>query len=136
MTREELIEQKAKELGQKYFPNECNVWARPNYEAHYVESACKEMIEWADRHPQNLWHDAHGDILPDIEKEVIVLCDDDHGGYKVCFAHRPNKKGYLGKSLVTGNVETFYPHTYGKGGWNIPDVRWWLDIELSNIKEK
>ena len=49
MTREEQIEQKVKELGQKYFPDECNVWARPNYEAQYVESACKEMMEWADK---------------------------------------------------------------------------------------
>lgn len=126
MTREELIEQKAKELGQKYFPNEYNVWARPNYEAQYVEFACKEMVEWVDKHPQNLWHDAYGDILPEIDKEVIVLCDNG----KVCFGHRPNKKGYLGKSLVTGNVETFYPHTYGKGDWNIPDVKWWLDVDI------
>ena len=49
MSREEQIEQKAKELGQKYFPNENNIWARPNYEAQYVESACKEMMEWADK---------------------------------------------------------------------------------------
>ena len=49
MTREEQINQKAKELGQKYFPDENNIWARPNYEAQYVESACKEMIEWADK---------------------------------------------------------------------------------------
>lgn len=51
MKREEQIEQKAKELGQKYFPNEYNIWARPNYEAQYVEFACKEMMEWADAHP-------------------------------------------------------------------------------------
>lgn len=49
MTREEQINQKAKELGQKYFPDENNIWARPNYEAQYVESACKEMIEWDDK---------------------------------------------------------------------------------------
>ena len=86
---------------------------------------------------EHLWHDAQGDYLPEIDREVIVLCDDGHGGYKVCFAHRPNKKGYLGKNLVTGNVETFYPHTYGKkGGWNIPDVRWWLDVDLPKEEEK
>ena len=49
MTREEQIEQKAKELGQKYFPDEYNIWARPNYEAQNVEYACKEMLEWADK---------------------------------------------------------------------------------------
>jgi len=84
----------------------------------------------------NLWVDAQGDDLPEIDREVIVLCDDDHGGYKVCFGHRPYKKGYLGKSLVTGNIETFYPQVYSKGGWNIPDVKWWLDVELPNLEEE
>jgi hypothetical protein len=81
---------------------------------------------------KHLWHDAHGDILPDIDKDVIVLCDNG----KVCFGHRPNKKGYLDKSLVTGNIETFYPQTYGKGGWNISDVKWWLACDLPKTEEK
>ena len=51
MTREEQIEQKAKELGQKYFPNKYNIWARPNHEAQCVEFACKEMVKWVDEHP-------------------------------------------------------------------------------------
>lgn len=93
-------------------------------------AAMKSFIKGAEWQLNNLWHDAQGDDLPEIDMEVIVLCDDYHGGYKVCFGHRPNRKGYLGKSMVTGNVETFYPHTYGKGGWNIPDVRWWLDVKL------
>ena len=84
---------------------------------------------------ENAWHDTQ-DYLPNIDREVIVLCTDGYGNYKVCFAHRPNKKGYLGKSLVTGNIETFYPHTYGKGGWNIPDVKWWLDCDLPNMEEQ
>jgi hypothetical protein len=125
MTREEQIEQKAKELGQKYFLNENNIFARPNYEAKCAELACKEMMGWADSHLSH-WHDAQGDDLPPIDKEVIVLLDNG----KVCFAHRPNKKGYIGKSLVTGNIETFYPQTYDKGGWNIPNAKWWLDVEL------
>ena len=125
MTKEEQIEQKAKELGQKYFPDEYNIWARPNYEAQYIEYACKEMVEWADAH-QDHWHDAQGDDLPDIDREVIVLRENG----AVCFAHRPNKKGYLGKSLVTGNIKTFYPHTYGKGKWNISNVKWWLDVDI------
>ena len=125
MTREEQIEQKAKELGQKYFPNKNNIWARPNYEAQRVELACKEMMGWADSH-LNHWHDAQGDDLPPIDKEVIVLLKSG----AVCFAHRPSKKGYIGKSLVTGNIETFYPQTYDKGGWNIQNVKWWCDISL------
>ena len=72
-----------------------------------------------------LWHDAQGDELPPIDKEVVVLCDDNHGGYKVCFGHRPDPKGWIGK-----------PISYGKGGWNIPNVRWWLDCNLPNMEEQ
>lgn len=83
----------------------------------------------------NLWHDAQGDDLPEIDREVIVLTQPyplERSEYAVCFAHRPYKKGYLGKSLVTGNIETYYPETYGKGGWSIPDVKYWLDIKFPN----
>lgn len=42
MTREE----KADKLGQEYFPDESNIWARPNYEAKWVADACIKMAEW------------------------------------------------------------------------------------------
>lgn len=42
MTREE----KAHSLGQMYFPDEANIWARPNYEAQFVSEACIQMAEW------------------------------------------------------------------------------------------
>jgi hypothetical protein len=42
MTREE----KANSLGQMYFPDEANIWARPNYEAKFVSDACLQMAEW------------------------------------------------------------------------------------------
>ena len=42
MTREE----KADKLGQEYFPDEYNIWARPNCEAQYVANACVRMAEW------------------------------------------------------------------------------------------
>jgi hypothetical protein len=42
----EEIKAKADELGQFYFPDECNVWARYNMEAKFVSSACIEMAEW------------------------------------------------------------------------------------------
>ena len=82
---------------------------------------------------KELWKDAQGEDLPDIDREVIVI--DKRG--KVSFGHRPDKKhGYLGKSMLTNNIEKFYPHTYDKGGWNIPDIRWWLDVELPNMEEQ
>lgn len=43
------IRNKAYELGQKYFPDANNVWARANIEAQYVSSACTEMAEWMQK---------------------------------------------------------------------------------------
>ena len=57
------------------------------------------------------------DCLPPIDKEVVVLAyniDIEH--YKVLFAHRVNPKG--------DGVG------YDEGGWNLPNVVWWLDLEL------
>lgn len=42
MTRED----KAHSLGQMYFPDEANIWARPNYEAKFVSDACLQMAEF------------------------------------------------------------------------------------------
>lgn len=45
----EEIKAKADKLGQMYFPDECNVWARENIEAKFVSSACIEMAEWMQK---------------------------------------------------------------------------------------
>lgn len=79
--------------------------------------------EWADSH-QNHWHDAQGDDLPPTDKEVVVLLDNG----KVCFAHRP-PYSYAGMAS-NGDIEYFYPKHYDKGGWNIPNIKWWCDIDL------
>ena len=42
MTREE----KAHSLGQMCFPDDQNIWARPNCEAKFVSDACMQMAEW------------------------------------------------------------------------------------------
>lgn len=87
---------------------------------------------------KGLWKDAQGDDLPPIDKEVIVLCNDNFGGYKVSFGHRPNPQGYYGKNLTTGEDVRKYRyevHTYDKGGWNIPDIKYWLDVELPNLED-
>jgi hypothetical protein len=42
MTREE----KARSLGQMYFPDDQCIWARPNYEAQFVSNACLQMAGW------------------------------------------------------------------------------------------
>ena len=80
---------------------------------------------------KNLWKPADGDDLPDIDREVIALLDNG----KVVFAHRPPEY-WDGKDIVTGKVTRNYPKTYDKGGWNIPNVKWWLDVDkLPNVEE-
>lgn len=124
------LEEAAKKAGQKYFPDEYNIWARQNYEARYAEYSFIDGAQWQK---ENIWKPADGDDLPEIDREVIVLTQKyplKGSEYAVSFAHRPYKGKYIGKSLTTGNIETFENKTYDKGCWNQPDVRWWLDAEL------
>ena len=44
--KEVNLEEKAIQLSHKYFPDEENIWARPNIEAQRCKSACLEMVEW------------------------------------------------------------------------------------------
>lgn len=86
MEREEQIRSKAKELGQKYFPDEANVWARGNIEAEYVESACVEMAEWLDQHPQ--WIPVEEELPKEQGKYMFRLSNGD-----MCYAtYYPNLK--------------------------------------------
>ena len=85
---------------------------------------------------ENLWKPADGEDLPEIDREVVAFQEafptdvDVPSLLKIVMAHRPNPKGYDGKSIATGKVEHYTPKTYDKGGWNIPDVKYWLDVEL------
>jgi hypothetical protein len=74
---------------------------------------------------ENLWKPADGDDLPEIDREVIAILDNG----KVVFAHRPPEY-WDGKDIVTGKITRNYPKTYGKGGWNIPNLKYWLDYPL------
>ena len=71
------------------------------------------------------WKDAQGDDLPIFDREVIVLCKDG----RVTFGHRPFEKS---KSwpIGYGRTEEYEIETYDKGGWNIPNIKFWLDVEL------
>ncbi len=42
------LEKAAKKVGQKYFPDKDNIWARPNYEAVKAEYAFKEGAKWQE----------------------------------------------------------------------------------------
>ena len=81
---------------------------------------------------KELWKSAEGPDLPIFDREVIALLNNG----KVVFAHRPYKGKYIGKSLTTGNIETFENKTYDKGGWNQPNVKWWLDCGWPNENER
>lgn len=135
MTREEQII-KASQLYAKAQQKPFMDGAR--WADEHLSNPYKDVIEHMSSNTyrmwkQNLWHDAQGNVLPEIDREVIVLCGDSHGGYKVCFGHRPVES----YTIINHNeMEKYYPERYGKGGWNIPDVRWWLDCNLPNMEEQ
>ena len=96
----------------------------PYYNDEYeIMLAFEAGVEWCRN---NLWKDAQGDDLPEIDREVIVLLTNG----KVCFAHRPSSDGWDGKSITTGEVKHYDVQTYDNGGWNIPDVKYWLDAPI------
>lgn len=103
----------------------------PLYNDEYeLMLAFEAGAEWRQ---SNLWKSADGDDLPELEREVVALCQPyplEGDEYSVTFAHRPNPNGWDGKSVTTGKVEHYTPKTYDKGGWNIPDVKCWLDLSL------
>ena len=85
------------------------------------------------------WKDAQGDDLPEYDREVVVLIkystqrnihDEEYPTYRVGFGHRPNPDGWDGKNIDTNEVTHYTPKLYDKGGWNAPDIAYWLDIEL------
>lgn len=82
------------------------------------------------------WRDAESDDLPPYDKEVIVLLSKYEPFYNVCFAHRPDPAGWDGKDFDTGEIKHYQAKTYGKGGWNIYGVKWWLDVELPKVEEE
>ena len=104
------------------------------YVGNPTDKDCIEMFkagaQWQKEH---LWKDAQGDDLPEIDKEVIALIEA-FGHYKVIFAHRVDENAEIHTS-IDGKPLVLHPKRHDKGGWNIHDVKWWLDLELPKIKE-
>ena len=119
MTREEQIRKKAKELGQQYFPDSSNIWARSNVEACYVENACVEMAEWLDQHPH--W-------IP-VEEEL---------------PEKDNEFEDYSKLVVVTDGKDFYKGMYNYGGgcwlthdlWPIEDATYWMEVQLPQPPRK
>ena len=86
----EDLEEAAKNVGQKYFPDEYNIWARPNYEAVKVECAFKDGANWQKAQDQSIIELAEDHaMLAGMEKMKEQLMKDaidvevkvDAGGY-------------------------------------------------------
>ena len=111
-----------------------------------LEKDVNEIIKTAEDHAyfagsentrKNLWHLANGDDLPEIDREVVVLYQHyplDVNEYSVGFAHRPPEY-WDGKNIITNEVTRYEPKRYDKGGWNQPNVKWWLDLDLPKTEE-
>ena len=95
----------------------------------HEEEPVSDDLEEEQMNKKHLWKDAQGDDLPEIDRDVIAL-----QGRKVVFAHRPNPQGWNDKNISTGKVTHYTPKTYGKGGWNIPDAKYWLDAPLPDVE--
>ena len=129
----------------EYVPNE----EFENFAKAYMEENDANIVSFYDRYAGlvdgvrwqkvNLWKDAQGDDLPEINREVIVLVkalpEHEDGMLKVAFGHRP-KEYWDGKNIDTGEVTRYYPKRYDKGGWNSPNIKWWLDCKLPFKEEE
>jgi len=128
-TKEESVSEDLEEVANKYgketFVNEC--MENGVCDKYDLADAFKAGAKWQK---ENLWKPADGDDLPKIDREVIAILDNG----KVVFAHRPPEY-WDGKNIITGKVTRNYPKTYDKGGWNIPNVKYWLDCQIPKIDE-
>lgn len=99
---------------------------------------------WEDGYDAGLveWKKAQGEDLPEYGREVIVLVkyntrnnihNAEYPTYRVHFGHRPDPKGWDGKSITSGEVVHHDVKTYDEGGWNQPNVIYWLDMKLPKI---
>ena len=91
------------------------------------------FVDGAIWRQDGFWKDAQGDDLPEIDREVIVLAravPKDNSSLRVCFGHRPDPRGWDGRDILTGKKRHHDVQTYGKGGWNMPDIVYWLDLNL------
>jgi len=116
--------------------------AAKNYEEDAIFYAARRISDFFKAGAQwkkaNLWKDAQGDDLPEIDREVIVLVkslpEHEDSLLKVYFAHRPPEY-WEGKNICTGEITRYEPKRYDKGGWNQPNVVYWLDVELPKEEE-
>ena len=134
---------KLKNLPTSVWVNRDACWSYDPQGKDYTKYIREDIVEGL---LSSLWKDAQGDELPEIDREVIALVglegffeippdEPVKLSYKVVFAHRPPEY-WDGKNILTGKVTRNYTMRYDKGGWNIPDVKYWLDLELPETEDK
>lgn len=131
MTPEEYIKRYTRNCSNKLAYKEDD--GKPMYHPWLTPENAEEVAIMAkDEALNNLLKDAQGDDLPEIDREVVAVqtITNVEGAFMVVIAHRPNPKGWNGKRVVNGKIKHYTPKTFGKGGWNIPNVKYWLDAPL------
>lgn len=92
--------------------------------ARYVDHlhktpAKRAFIAGAKHVLASLWQEDTDDesVLPPIEKDTIVLFENE-------------MDGRLYATITFRGDKTVSKYSYGKGGWNIPNVKYFLNVEL------
>lgn len=92
-----------------------------------IRKAARYFASWQKGH---FWKDANGDVLPEIDKDVIALEGlDEENNYRVVFAHRVDPDRVIRTTIDNKPLE-LHPSRYGEAGWNLPNIKYWLDLEL------
>ncbi len=131
---------KLKNLPTSVWVNRDACWSYDQQGKDYMKYIREDIV---DGLLSSLWKDAQGDELPEIDREVIALVglegffeippdEQVKLSYKVVFAHRPPEY-WDGTNILTEETTRYYPKRYDKGGWNIPDVKFWLDYNMDSI---
>lgn len=124
------LEDKLKDYAYQVAYDLSNDWLKENATWDDVETAVKLGAQWQKEH---LLKDAQGDDLPEIDREVIALIEA-YGHYRVIFAHRVDENAEFNTS-IGGKPFVLHPKRYDKGCWNVPGVKWWLDLDLPKIEK-
>ena len=104
--------------------------AYADHEGFTFEDERKAYVKGYNEALKDLWHKATDpNDLPEIDREVIALQGLKGGGSRIVFAHRP-PASWIGTNILTGEQTVRKPKRYGKGKWNMENVKWWLDVEL------
>lgn len=106
MTQEQ-IEKLAKDLGQKYFPDSQNIWARGNVEAQNVEFACLEMAKYV---LSNMWIDVKDELpKPPEGEDILVIARSDDSIYIASYADDGWIVDFEGKSIKCNFIKYWMP---------------------------